>query len=87
MARVVLVEWTCWPAAAETRELMSDETYLPLPGCLTAAEIRMHSWRMGVAAFAICFARLLRPSLVPKKFCKIFQILRHIKSLDTCMKY
>jgi hypothetical protein len=23
----------------------------------------------------------------PRKFCKIFQILRHIKSLDTCMKH
>jgi len=30
---------------------------------------------------------LLRPCLVPKKFCKIFQIPRHIESLDTCMKY
>jgi len=29
----------------------------------------------------------LGPCLVSKKFCKIFQILRHIKSLDTCMKY
>ena len=28
-----------------------------------------------------------RPCLVPKKFCKIFQILRHIESLDVCMKY
>jgi len=27
------------------------------------------------------------PCLVPKKFCKIFQIPRHIESLDTCMKY
>jgi len=25
--------------------------------------------------------------LVPKKFCKIFQIHRHIESLDVCMKY
>jgi hypothetical protein len=31
--------------------------------------------------------RLLRPCLVPRKFCKIFQILRHIESLDTCMEY
>jgi hypothetical protein len=22
-----------------------------------------------------------------KQFCKLFQILRHIESLDTCMKY
>jgi len=29
----------------------------------------------------------LRPCLVPKKFCKIFQISCHIESLDTCMKY
>ena len=29
----------------------------------------------------------LRPCLVPKKFCKIFQIPRHIESLDVCMKY
>jgi len=28
-----------------------------------------------------------RPCLVPKKFCKIFQILRHIESLDACMEY
>ena len=30
---------------------------------------------------------LFRPCLVPKRFCKIFQISRHIKSLDACMKY
>ena len=29
----------------------------------------------------------LRPCLVPEKFCKIFQILRHIESLGACMKY
>ena len=29
----------------------------------------------------------LGPCLVHKKFCKIFQILRHIKSLDACIKY
>ena len=29
----------------------------------------------------------LRPCLVPKKFYKIFQILRHIESLDACMEY
>jgi len=29
----------------------------------------------------------LRPCLLPKKICKIFQIPRHIKSLDACMKY
>jgi len=28
-----------------------------------------------------------RPCLVPEKFYKIFQIPRHIKSLDTCMEY
>jgi len=28
-----------------------------------------------------------RPCLVLKKFCKIFQILHHIESLDICMKY
>jgi len=28
-----------------------------------------------------------KPCLVPKKFCKIFQIPRHIESLDTCMEY
>ena len=27
------------------------------------------------------------PCLVPNKFCKIFQIFRHIESLDVCMKY
>jgi len=25
--------------------------------------------------------------LLPRKFCKIFHILRHIESLDACMKY
>jgi hypothetical protein len=30
---------------------------------------------------------LLRPCLVPRKFCKIFQIPRHIESLDACMKH
>jgi len=25
--------------------------------------------------------------LVPKKFCKIFQIPRHIESLDACIEY
>jgi len=29
----------------------------------------------------------IRPLFSSKKFCKIFQISRHIKSLDTCMKY
>jgi hypothetical protein len=29
----------------------------------------------------------LRPCLVSRKFCKIFQIPRHIESLDTCMKH
>jgi hypothetical protein len=28
-----------------------------------------------------------RPGLVCKKFCKIFQIPRHIESLDICMKH
>ena len=28
-----------------------------------------------------------RPCLVLKKICKIFQIFRHIESLDVCMKY
>jgi hypothetical protein len=28
-----------------------------------------------------------RPSLVPQEFCKFFHILRHIESLDVCMKY
>jgi len=28
-----------------------------------------------------------RPCLVPKKFYKFFQILRHIESLDTYIKY
>ncbi|KAG0531920.1 hypothetical protein BDA96_04G063600 [Sorghum bicolor] len=28
-----------------------------------------------------------RPCLVLQKFCKIFQISRHIESLDVCMKY
>ena len=27
------------------------------------------------------------PSLVPEKFCKIFQIPHHIESLDVCMEY
>ena len=31
--------------------------------------------------------RSLRALFSSKKFCKIFQILRHIKSLDACMKY
>jgi hypothetical protein len=30
---------------------------------------------------------LVRPCLVLKKICKIFQISRHIKSLDACIKY
>jgi len=29
----------------------------------------------------------LRPCLVPEKFCKIFQIFRHIESLDAYMEY
>ena len=29
----------------------------------------------------------VRPCLVPRKFCKIFHIPRHIESLDTCMEY
>jgi hypothetical protein len=30
---------------------------------------------------------VLRPCLVPEKFCKIFQISRGIESLDACMEY
>ena len=30
---------------------------------------------------------ILRPCLVPNKFCKIFQIPRHIEYLDACMEY
>ena len=30
---------------------------------------------------------MLGPCLVSKKFCKIFQILRHIESLNACMEY
>jgi hypothetical protein len=33
------------------------------------------------------FGREVNTPLVAKKFCKNFQILRHIKSLDTCMKH
>ena len=29
----------------------------------------------------------LQPCLVPKKFCKNFEILRHIESLDACIEY
>jgi len=29
----------------------------------------------------------LRPCLVPRKFCKIFHIPRHIESLDAYMEY
>ena len=29
----------------------------------------------------------LRPRLVPRNFCKIFHIPRHIESLDACMEY
>jgi hypothetical protein len=38
---------------------------------------------------AICYEKKVqtRLCLVAKKFCKIFQISRHIKSLDTCMKH
>ena len=33
------------------------------------------------------FFSQLRPCLVSKKFCKIFQIPRHIESLDACIEY
>jgi len=36
-------------------------------------------WRGGRIAVRTC--------LVRRKFCKIFQISRHIESLDACMKY
>jgi hypothetical protein len=40
-------------------------------------------WRTGIA-----LARnALRAGLVPRKFCKSFQILFHIESLDTCIKH
>ena len=32
-------------------------------------------------------ARTFGPCLLPKKFCKFFHILRHIKSLNVCMRY
>ena len=44
---------------------------------------------VNVAAYVMdgMVAFYLRPCLVPKKICKIFQILRHIESLDACMEY
>jgi hypothetical protein len=33
------------------------------------------------------YRTILRAGLFPRKFCKIFQISRHIESLDTCMKH
>ena len=33
------------------------------------------------------FTQQARPCLVLKKFCKIFQIFRHIESLDVCIEY
>ena len=48
--------------------------------------------KQGLAFQAACAfeaaCRLVIPgACVPKKFCKIFQILCHIKSLDVCMEY
>jgi len=37
--------------------------------------------------FFISGSLRLGPCLVPKKFYKIFQISRHIESLDACMEY
>jgi len=50
-------------------------------------------WNMEMTKFLAFFfwmnmtQALFRPCLLPKKFCKIFQILRHIESLDACMEY
>ena len=47
------------------------------------AGVVMSSWSLA----STYVSNLLRPCLVPEKFCKIFQIFRHIESLDTCIEY
>jgi len=42
----------------------------------------LHEERIHLVGFSF-----IRPCLVPQKFCKIFQILRHIESLDVYMEY
>jgi len=37
--------------------------------------------------FRMDFQQSSGPCLVPKKFCRIFQIPRHIEYLDACMEY
>jgi hypothetical protein len=44
-------------------------------------------WALGAEHALTHLGRELGPGLVCKKFCKIFQIPRHIEFLDTCMKH
>ena len=41
----------------------------------------------GAEEQSVAVVEELGPCLLPKKFCKIFQIPRHIKSLDACIEY
>ena len=54
-----------------------------------AAGLENRAWIRQIAGGIIVPAIIeyLRPCLVPQKFCKIFQIPRHIESLDVCMEY
>jgi hypothetical protein len=52
--------------------------------CVASAAVRFCSRKQSVSSLPPVSPW---PCLVPKKFCKIFQIPRHIESLDTCIKY
>jgi len=55
--------------------------YLMCHACVVRYNTKNRWWGFHSNSF------LFGPCLVPRKFCKIFQILRHIKSLDAYIKY
>jgi len=73
----------------------------PAPGHCHQASLQAQFWELAGVRRSVCLC--LCPSLTvgsvisllyiakalfsSKKFCKIFQILRHIESLDACMEY
>ena len=58
-----------------------------LSGCRVATHELKDNETLTTHPAECCRKESTRPCLIPEKFCKIFQIPRHIESLDACMKY
>jgi hypothetical protein len=82
---ILKVNWSNY-ASMVIKDLSLPETRATI---LDPSRLRLgHDFLFSNASsFSIFQLRNVRPCLVSQKFCKIFQIPRHIESLNTCMKY